>query len=386
MVDYFTHSLVNHLIFFQAALLVVILSNVLILARARRYAPPLQYPSVSILVPARNEEQNIRRCLQSLLAQDYPDFEVLALDDDSGDGTRRILEPLAVSNPRLKVLFGSPPPEGLVGKNWACAQLARAARGDLLFFTDADTMHRPQTLKAVVTSFLGEQADLLTGFPRQELHTWTERLLVPFFSWALLCFDPLWLAYRLRLPALSSAVGQMLVFRREAYWAVGGHADAGSSIVDDLVLAQRITKADLRWRMANVTDLISCRMYQGRMEALDGFAKNFFAAFGFRLLVYLFVFAWLALMFLEPLIILGLKLTGHAPQAHLFELFACIGLSMLVWLLPYLALRIPLGLGLLYPLTILANEAVAIRSLRLSLTGQLTWKGRHLPRPKWKWV
>ena len=386
MVDYFTHGLVIHLIIFQIVILVVILSNAFILRRARRHAPPLNPPMVSILVPARNEEKNIGRCIQSLLAQDYPAFEVLVLDDDSSDGTRLLLEQMASSQPRLKVLAGSPPPEDLLGKNWACVQLAQAAQGDLLFFTDADTLHQPQSLQAIVATLAGEQADLLTGFPRQELRTWTERMLVPFFSWAVLCFNPLWLAYRLRLPALSNAVGQMMVFRRQAYGAIGGHASAGSSIVDDLMLAKKIKAAGLRWRVANVTDLITCRMYPESGEAFNGFAKNFFAAFDFRLLAYLFVFTWLAVMFWEPLIILALLALGQAPGARLHELLACLGLSLLVWLIPYIEMRIPFGMGLLYSLTILANEVVAIQSLRLSLSGRLTWKGRSLPRPKWKWL
>ena len=386
MAAYFSHELIFHLIIFQMVILVVLVSNLLILQRIRRHVLPLKLPMVSILVPARNEEKNIALCVRSLLAQDYPAFEVLVLDDDSSDGTRPILEKLAKDQPRLKILSGNPPLEGLLGKNWACVQLAQAAQGDLLFFTDADTFHQPQTLRAIVTAMAGGQADLLTGFPRQELQTWTERLLVPFFSWAVLCFNPLWLAYRLRLPALSTAVGQMMVFRQEAYRAIGGHARAGSSIVDDLALAKSIKAAGLRWRVADVTDLITCRMYHESGEALDGFTKNFFAAFDFRLLAYLFVFVWLAVMFWEPLIILVLLAAGHAPGARLIELCACIGLSLLVWLIPYLAMRLPPGLALLYPLTILANELVAFRSLRLSLAGHLTWKGRRLPRPKWKWL
>jgi chlorobactene glucosyltransferase len=383
---YFTHVLVIHLIIFQIVVMGVLLSNLLILQRTRRHSPPLDTPMISILVPVRDEEENIGRCIQSLLAQDYPAFEVLALDDNSSDGTFAILEQMARSQPRLKILVGSPPPEGLLGKNWACVQLARAARGNLLFFTDADTQHQPQALRTIVSAMLGERADLLTGFPRQELHTWTEQLLVPFFSWAVLCFNPLWLAYRLRLPALSTAVGQVMVFRREAYQAIGGHARAGSSVVDDLALAKSIKAAGLRWRVANVPDLITCRMYHERSAALDGFTKNFFAAFDFRLLAYLFVFTWLAVMYWEPLVILARLAAGYAPGARLIELLACIGLSLLTWLISYLAMRLPPGLALLYPLTILANEVVAFRSLRLSLSGRLTWKGRRLPRPKWKWL
>ena len=386
MADYLTHALILHIIIFQAIILMFILSNIWFLHRARRHAPPLVFPKVSILVPARNEEKNIADCIRSLLTQDYPSFEVLALDDQSSDLTRSILEQIASTQPKLKVLVGSPLPEGRLGKNWACSQLARQAQGDLLFFTDADTLHQPQTLRLIVTALIGERADLLTGFPCQEMHSWGERLLVPFFSWAFFSFTPLGLAYRLRLPTLSNAVGQMMLFRRVAYQVIGGHDSVGSSIIDDLMLARRIKAAGLRWRVVNIADLIKCRMYPGSRAAFNGFAKNLFAAFDFRLLSFFFAFLWLAVMFWEPLIVLVLSVFGQAPRARLDELAVCVGLSLLLWLIPYIELGIPFVLALLYPITLLANEVAAFQSLRLSLAGRLAWKGRKLARPHWKWL
>jgi chlorobactene glucosyltransferase len=386
MVDYFTHSLVLHLIIFQLLILLVVLSNIRLLHQARRYAPSPAFPKVSILIPARNEENKIADCVRSLLAQDYPSFEVLVLDDQSSDNTRLILEQIAILQPILKVLVGKPPPDGLLGKNWACVQLARQAQGDLLFFTDADTIHHPQTLRACVTALLGAQADMLTGFPRQEVHSWGERLIVPFFSWAILSFIPLELAYRLRLPVLSSGVGQMMLFQREAYERIGGHGGLGLSIVDDLSLARQIKAAGLRWRLLYIADLITCRMYRNNRETFHGLEKNLFAAFDFRLLPYLFVFLWLAVMFWEPLIVLLLMVFGQAPQARANELAACIGISLLLWLVPYIELGIPVRLAFLYPITLLANEIVAFQSLRLSLAGRLTWKDRKLTPPHWRWL
>jgi cellulose synthase/poly-beta-1,6-N-acetylglucosamine synthase-like glycosyltransferase len=188
MLHYLMHDLVIHLICFQTVILLVILSNAWILYRARRHVPPSLFPKVSILIPARNEEKNIAGCVSSLLAQDYPSFEVIVLDDQSSDNTRSILMRIAGSEPRLSVLAGSPLPEGRLGKNWACAQLAQRANGDQLYFTDADTIHQPQALRALVTTLIGEQADLLTGFPGQELQTWGERLIVPFFFMGFLLF------------------------------------------------------------------------------------------------------------------------------------------------------------------------------------------------------
>ncbi len=386
METYLPHDLILHIILFQVVVLGVVLSNLLLLHRSRKHKPPDEYPMVSILVPARNEERNIGACLQSLLEQDYPSFEILVLDDQSSDGTLAILTQLAYLHPKLKVLEGQPTPEDLLGKNWACSQLARQAQGELLFFTDADTIHQPRTLQSIVTAIIGEKADLITGFPRQQVLTWGERLLVPFFPWALMCYIPWWLAYQVRQPTLAAAVGQLMVFRREAYQKIGGHAALGTAIVDDLMLTRKVKKAGLRWRVVRVSDLISCRMYHGGWEAANGFQKNLFAAFDFRLLIFLFVFLWLMVQYWTPIIVLAVYSFGFAPFARLDQLVVCISLSLLLWLIPYMELGIPLYLGLLYPVTILANEVVAFQSLFSSLTGRLTWKDRPLGRQKWKWL
>lgn len=386
MIRYVTQDLAVHLISFQVVVLAILLSNLLLLHRARRHDPPGELPLVSLLVPARDEEDNIGACIRSLLAQDYPHFEVLVFDDQSNDATPVVLAEIAAAQPRLRVVTSSAPPEGKAGKNWACSQLARAAAGELLFFTDADTVHDPRTLRALVASLCGENADLLTGFPRQRMGTWGERLLVPFFSWASLSFTPLWLAYRVRLPALAVAVGQVMLFRRDAYEAVGGHGALGMTIVEDLKLARRIKAAGRRWRVVRVSDLISSRMYRSGREAVEGFTKNLFAAFDHRVLLYSFVFGWMVVLFEIPLVTLvAAAVTGNQLSVA-DTLLACIGLSLILWLIPYRELGVPLSLALLYPATVLANVLVAARSLGFTMSGRVTWKGRPVARPRWRWL
>ncbi|NJD61011.1 MAG: hypothetical protein FIA98_16575, partial [Anaerolineae bacterium] len=260
-------------------------------------------------------------------------------------------------------------------------QLALSAAGDLLLFTDAATVFLPTALRRIVAAQQGEQAALITGYPRQVVGSWGEKLLVPFFLWAVLCFIPLWLAYRLRLSALSSAVGQMMLFQRSAYQAIGGHAALGDQVVEDMALAKRIKQAGRRWRVMKLTDLVSCRMYQGSRQAFDGFSKNLFAIFDYRLGVFIFVYLWLGMLFLEPLLVLCAKAFSFAPAASYVELVVCIGLSLLIWEISYVELGFQPSLGLIYPLTMLANEVAAIRSLVFSFRGRLSWKGRKLVRP-----
>jgi len=167
---------------------------------------------------------------------------------------------------------------------------------------------------------------------------------------------------------------------------IGGHDSLGTAIVDDLILTRKIKAAGLRWRVVSLSDLITCRMYHGGREAVNGFTKNLFAAFDFRLLFYLFAYLWLFVLFWVPLISLATFPFGQAPTAQIDDLVICIGLSLLIWLIPYMEIGIPLYMGLLYPLTILANEFVAFRSLLFSLTNRLSWKDRPLGRSKYKWM
>lgn len=386
MENYLTYDIVHDIIGFQFVMLLIVISNIWIARRARNHFPPQSFPFVCILIPARNEEWNIADCVLSLLAQDYPSFEILILDDQSTDNTRAILQEIADQNSNLTILDGKPTPRDHVGKNWACTQLAEQANGELFFFTDADTLHKPDSLRSIVTSLIGEKADLLTGFPSQQVHSWGEKLLVPFFSWAMLCFNPLWIAYRLRLPALSSAVGQMMLFRREAYFTIGGHTGVSGSIVDDLSLVRLTKSYGLKWRVAHIADIISCRMYQNSREAYNGFVKNLFAAFDYRLLTFIFVLAWLFVLFWVPILVLILMFFGFAPEAKLLDILVCVGVSILLWLIPYLEIKLPFTLALLYPVTILANIVMAFQSFHHTITGNTSWKDRPIAKQKWKWL
>lgn len=367
---------------FLGLLLLIVSGNRHVLHRLGDYPLPSRYPFVSVLVPARNEEANIGPCVRSLLAQEYPNLEVLVLDDGSEDRTARILSAIAGHDDRLRLLNGTPVPPDWVGKNWACHQLAEAARGELLLFTDADTRHHPRALVDAVAALEAEEADLLTAFPHQEVGSWAERLIVPAMTHSFSSL-PLGLAFRSPSPALSITIGQFMLFRRRAYEQIGGYQAVRGEVADDTVLGRNIKSHGLRWRLIDGGPRISCRMYHNLHEIVAGYGKNLFPGFGCRLLTFAFAWSWVALGFLEPLVVLALWLAGVAVPGLAAALAAGgVGIALLLWSASLLRFRFPLYLAPLYPLTVLLGIGIAAWSVVVTVTGRSAWKGRPVVRQK----
>jgi chlorobactene glucosyltransferase len=373
------------LILFVVAILGIALSNLRAMRRLGDYPSAVHYPSVSVLVPARNEEENIRPCVLSLLAQDYPDFHVVVLDDESTDATWHELEELSKSDGKLRILRGQPLPEGWLGKAWACQQLAANAEGELLLFTDADTQHKPQALREAVAALQSEKADLLSALPREKAATWAEKLVLPILPWSILCFLPLALAHRLRTPSLSAACGQFMLFRREAYAAIGGHEAVRENAVDDIGLGREIKAHGRKLRLVDGGRLVDCRMYRGFGEIWEGFSKNLFAAFEYRGPLFLFVWLWLGVVFLEPPIVIALGIAGLLPATSMYLAGIAIGLSLVLWGITLWRFHFPLYLAFLYPISISLAVVIALRSLVITVNGKATWKGRRLMKHRVRW-
>jgi chlorobactene glucosyltransferase len=277
-------------------------------------------------------------------------------------------------------------PDGWLGKHWACQQLSEAADGELLLFTDADTRHGPGSLRHGAAALHAGDADLLTAFPHEETVTWAEKLVVPVVPWAIFTFLPLALAYRTSSPAFSATIGQYMLFRASAYAQIGGHSAVRSDAVDDIALGRRIKAQGFRWRLADATHDVHCRMYQNAGQVFEGFSKNLFAGFGYRLLPFLVTWVWLVIAFLLPLGVLLLRLVG-APVPAFDTGLALIGVTagLASWGLAYLRFGIPAYLIPLYPITLLLALYIALRSVRLAAQGQSTWKGRTLVRNRVRW-
>lgn len=236
-------------------------------------------PLVSILIPARNEEKNIKQCLQDVLNQTYTNIEILVLDDESTDNTHSIVEGMANQYSTIKLIGGKPLPENVNGKNWACAQLAEIAKGDYLLFIDADVRITPNTVESSLIYFAEWKTDLLSVFPSQIISGFGEWLVVPLMNWLLLSFLPLKKVFDSKNISFLAANGQFFMWKKNAYKKTGGHLAASDYPVEDMYLARAAKKDGSKVLTLLGGDSIHCRMYSNIFEAITGFSKNFYPGF-----------------------------------------------------------------------------------------------------------
>ncbi len=280
-------------------------------------------PKLSVLVPARNEERSIKACLSSLAGQDYPNLEIILLDDGSTDRTAEIARELGFDmHGKLRISAGDPLPSGWTGKGWACHQLSQLASGDWLLFTDADTVHQPGSLRSIIKFAIDQQADLCSAWPRQITGTLAEKLIIPQIYLLVLGFLPQFLLSLFQrftglsrllptslLRSLGAANGQFMLFQRSAYDALGGHASVKNHLVEDVALGRAVaarTADGMRLINCDGSRIVSCRMYQSIAEVWEGFTKNLRQAFEDSLATFLVSLSVQFIGFILPFFIVWL--------------------------------------------------------------------------------
>jgi glycosyltransferase involved in cell wall biosynthesis len=328
-------------------------------------------PSISAIVPARNEEATIAKCVESLGAQ--PEIaEIIVVNDQSTDRTAEILSDLKSQISNLKVLdTASAPPECWTGKNWAISQGAKISKGEWLLFTDADVMLLPRAAARALADAKSHDAALVSYSPEQEMRSWWERIVIPFIYCRLAAHFSYSRINDASLPD-AAANGQFLMTSREAYDAAGGHAAVGGEIVEDVALAQRVKQSGRRIYFAPGQGIVRTRMYRSFAAMWEGWRKNLYLLMGhstqavFREL--LVVVPWI------PLLLLAF--------GFIHKLLPLFGLLLLVgrhvgYALELRRNRFPLAGILYYSVGVLYFAVVLLASAWSYRRGRVSWKGRE---------
>jgi len=355
-------------LFFSALRLLVLLTN----AIWKPYLKSVTYmgtKTVSVLIPARNEEKTLQQLLPVLQQQSYLPIEIIVYDDDSTDATWHVIHKFAASNNRIKGVKGEPLPNGWLGKNHACYQLAKHAKGDYLLFLDADVIPENNLIENGLDYATRNELKLLSLFPQQKMITIDEKITVPLMHQILLSLLPLPLVRWSNKPSFAAANGQFMLFEAITYQKLQPHAWVKNHPVEDIRIIRLYKKFHLQVATLLGNGTIQCRMYQSYPEAINGFAKNLLSFFGNSMFFFSFYFlatslGWITLFWTPiPVMISGfasiilmhsirLKLSGQKTID-------------MIWI----------------PLMQLSLLHIAFKAIRSKNSTKLTWKERILNHP-----
>ena len=347
--------------------------------------PPPAPPLISVCIPARNEERNIRACVEAVLKQDYPNFEVIVLDDRSTDSTFRILTDLAARDSRLRPISGADLPPGWAGKPHALYQASAAAHGEWLCFIDADTFLKPSALSSTYAKALQTNADMFTIMTFQILGSFWERTIMPLVMTALsVGFSPRKVNDPKRTDAIAN--GQFILIKRSVYDAIGGHASVKDSIVEDKAISQQVKWNGYRLIVADGMKVAQTRMYTSLPEMWEGWTKNIYLGLRDQAgLLWLGVFgaflAFMASLFLPLWPLLGmvwyLKGGGRMALTVIAEALALWAYLIVMRAQIARKMNISRWYALTTPLGAAVFAAMMIASTWKVISGKgVTWKGR----------
>jgi len=329
---------------------------------------------LSVLIPARNEGKNIEAALRSILGNDHIGFEVIVMNDHSTDDTAAIVRRLAETHPDLRLVDAPPLPSGWCGKQHACYQLAKLAKGDLLVFLDADVRLSSDALGRMVSFMDTNKAALASGVPRQIFSSVADRLLIPQIHFVLLGFLPIWAMRRFKMPSMSGGCGQLFIAQKLAYDACGGHSKLPASLHDGLKLPRAFRDAGFPTDLFDATDIASCRMYSSNEETLRGLGKNAHEGLGAKGTI-IPMTVMLLLSQVAPFILLVLGIVNGSAISWL--VMAATTAAYLPRMIAVNHFKQPLVSALLHPISIVGLLSIQWMAFLRHRSGKpSSWKGR----------
>lgn len=323
---------------------------------------------VSILIPARNEAEDILALLQSIHQQNYTNYEVIVLDDGSNDSTFAICEEFAASHSKFAAIKGNELPDGWLGKNFACHQLAQKATGKFFLFLDADEQVQPGLINSAVHRMYLRNLSLLSLFTNQDMRSAGEEMVVPLMHYILLNLLPLRLVYLLKTPSVAAASGQFMLFDADNYRSNQWHKQVQNKVVEDVEIMRAVKASGFNGEALLANGMISCRMYKNYPEAINGFGKNFLAAFNYNVFGFI---VYLLLIVAGPMMVIA--------AMNLNLIFIMVGLIVLSRVMISLSAGQNALLNIfLHPVQMFSLLLIGITSINKRITNTTTWKGRRI--------
>lgn len=331
-------------------------------------------PSLTVIVPARNEAASVAACLHLLLAQDYPHLQIIAVNDRSTDQTGSIMEALAATHPeKLRVLHIAELPPGWLGKTHAMTFAARHATSDYLLFTDADIFFRADALRRCLAQAVATSADHFVTLPTPIVKTHGEGMLLGFLQVLGLWVTRPWRAANPRATRDFVGIGAFCLLRASAYQQLGGFEAFRMEILEDLTLARRVKLTGLKQRVAVSPGLVKVHWASGALGVVNVMTKNLFAVFQFHISLLLAACAGVALLCLGPIAFLACHQTRIAALATLVAIAALYRLAgRLSGISAWYAALFPLS-AVLFIYSMLRSMFITVKQ------GGVTWRGTFYP-------
>jgi chlorobactene glucosyltransferase len=347
--------------------LIQTLVNLRLTPRINPNQSPRDSPLVSIVVPARNEAHVIERSVRAFLAQDYPNFELIVVNDRSTDATGEILR--GIDDPRLTVIDGVETPEGWLGKTWALEQGSARARGELFLFADADLIYAPAAVRCAVAHLETTESGMIALLPRFEMPTFSEQVAMPMLAFFVFSGMPIWYSNQSKAIVLAIGSGAGNLIRRDVFDSIGGFQALKGAVVDDVGLARLARQRGYRTRAVLADNLLRVRMYATAGAIVDGFTKN---AFQVMHRSYISALLLLILVVILHLLPYGVAVTGD------WAAIAVVILSITTRVVIFRSLHYRLDNALfLHPLMVIFWAWILLRSVWVTgIRKQIRWRGR----------
>ena len=336
-------------------------------------------PSLSVLIPARNEESVIRACVQSLLAQEYSgSLEVLVLDDRSEDATGQIVSEIAATDSRVKLLNGGELLPGWKGKPNALRQLAAVANGEIILLTDADCVFFPGALAGAVRHREAVSADVLSLMPYLECSSFWEHIIIPLQYMLVFTTLPVRNVYASTNPAFAAANGAFILLPARTYAELGGHEPVKAEMAEDIRFAQNVKRQGRRLVYGDGSTTYGVRMYEGLRDVWNGFSKNVFSAMGNSVVVVTIWSLFLLITQVFPFgFVVAALISGDRTVSGFWLPLAHVVIALGIRLALTVRFRQAVWAVLTHPIGWLIVIAIAWNSTYLALSGKgHAWKGR----------